>query len=295
MSNASSQATYFTYRGLSAALNMVPRVATGPLATASGLAMSELWRSKRPLVRRNMRRALGPDASDALVDRTVTKAFESYARYWVESSRLAAMSERRFNEVWSIEGFDGCREAMDKGQGVILALPHLGNWEYGGRWLATVGAPMTTVAETLEPPELFKWFVAQRERLGLTILPPSAETSAILSRTLREGKLIGLVADRDLTGSGVEVDFFGETTTLPAGPATLAIRTGAVLFSCAVYDVGDGHYHGHINPPIDCRREGGLREDVTRITRALTRELEDLIRRAPEQWHMFQANWPADR
>lgn len=294
---ATGRTTYLTYRGLSAALELIPRPLAPMVATIGGLTMSRVWRSKRPLLRRNLRRVLGPDVSTATIEHYVTRAFDSYAHYWVEASRLGSLPESQFNRVWSIEGFEHAERAMAEGRGVILALPHLGNWEYGGRWLATVGAPMTTVAEAIEPPELFEWFVAQRERIGLTILAPGAETSAVLIKTLREGRLIGLVADRDLSGTGVEVEFFGETTTLPAGAATLALRTGADLMSCAVYDTGAGRHHAQINAPIDCSRSvgGRLREDIARITQALAHELEALIRRAPEQWHMFQANWPRDR
>jgi phosphatidylinositol dimannoside acyltransferase len=107
--------------------------------------------------------------------------------------------------------------------------------------------------------------------------------------------LVGLVADRDLVGNGIEVEFFGETTTLPAGPAVLALRSGAALMPSAVFQHPNRRCHGVIRPPIDCTRQGRFREDVTRITRQLAVEMEDLIRRAPEQWHMFQANWPSDR
>jgi phosphatidylinositol dimannoside acyltransferase len=297
LATAAGRTTYLTYRGLSAAIDLIPRPLAPLAATIGGVTMSHVWRSKRPLLRRNLRRVLGPEVSAATIEHYVTRAFDSYAHYWVEAARLGSIPDDRFQRLWSIDGFEHAERAMAEGRGVILALPHLGNWEYGGRWLATAGAPMTTVAEAIEPPELFEWFVAQRERIGLTILPPGPVTSAVLVRTLREGRLIGLLADRDLFGTGIEIEFFGEKTTLPAGAATLALRTGADLLSCAVYDTGGGRHHGHINAPLDCSRSGRgrLREDIARITQALAHELEVLIRRAPEQWHMFQANWPSDR
>ncbi len=289
------QVTYLTYRGLAAALQGLPSPSAPLAAAAAGRMMSEVWRSKRPLLRSNLRRVLGPDVGEAELERMVLRAFDSYARYWIEAARLPAMSDREFERRWSAEGGENIAEAMAAGRGVILALPHLGNWEYGGRWLASKGWPMTTVAEVLEPPELFAWFVEQRAKLGLNIIGLGEGTTATLSRVLREGKLIGLLADRDLTGNGVEVEFFGETTTLPGGPATLALRTGAALMPCAVFELGGGRHCGVINRPIDCTRQGRLREDVERLTRRLAAELEVLIRRAPEQWHMFQPNWPSDR
>jgi KDO2-lipid IV(A) lauroyltransferase len=154
---------------------------------------------------------------------------------------------------------------------------------------------MTTVAEPLEPPELFEWFRSQREALGLTIHTLGADTPGRLSATLRAGRLVGLVADRDLVGNGVEVEFFGEVTTLPGGPALLALRTGAPLFPCAVYQRPGGKGHGVIRPPLEIERSGSLRSDVGRLTQMLAAEFEDLIGTAPEQWHMFQPNWPSDK
>ena len=289
------RATYLTYRGLAGALQFLPRPVASWIATAAGLIMLQLWKGKRPLLRRNLRRVLGPDASDATIERYVQRSFDSYAHYWVEAARVASIDDRPFGERWSAEGVEPLQAAVAEGRGVILALPHLGNWEYGGRWLGENGLAMTAVAEPIEPPELFEWFVHQRERLGLTILPLRRDTGATLVRVLREGKVVGLLADRDLAGDGVEVEFFGERTTLPAGPATLALRTGALLATCAVYHYPGDWHHGLINPPIDCTRTGRLRADVTRVTEQVARELEVLIRRAPEQWHMFQPNWPSDR
>jgi KDO2-lipid IV(A) lauroyltransferase len=154
---------------------------------------------------------------------------------------------------------------------------------------------MTAVAEPVDPPELYDWFVSQRQRLGLTIVPLGDAGGALL-RTLRGGGLVGLLCDRDIVGNGVEVEFFGERTTLPAGPATLALRTGAALLPAAVYGGPGRRYHtGVILPPVEAVRTGRLRADVTRLTQQVARDLESLIRRAPDQWYLFQPNWPSDR
>ena len=183
--------------------------------------MSEIWRSKRPLIRANLRRVLGPQVDEATLERIVAKAFDSYAHYWVEASRVGALRSDQIETRFSVEGFERFREHMARGRGVVLALPHVGSWEYGGRWLAQQGYPMTTVGELLEPPELFDWFTSQRAELGLTVLPPGPDTTVRLLDTLRSGRVVGLLADRDLAGNGVEVEFFGEKTTLPGGPALL--------------------------------------------------------------------------
>ncbi len=173
----------------------------------------------------------------------------------------------------------------------MLALPHLGCWEVGGRWIAREGFPLTTVVEPVNPPELFEWFVAAREAIGIRVLRLGPGAAAELLATLRRGGPVALLADRDLTGDGVEVQFFGERTTLPAGPAVLALRTGAPLLPCAVFHLRGGGHRGLILPAIDTHREGRLGADVARVIQLLAADLERLIRRAPSQWHVFQPRW----
>jgi KDO2-lipid IV(A) lauroyltransferase len=179
---------------------------------------------------------------------------------------------------------------------VILALPHLGLWEWAAFWLTAVnGYRLTAVAEPVEPPELAEWFVGLRRDLGMNIITLGPDAGGQVARALRDGEILALLCDRDIGGGGVEVEFFGERTTLPAGPATLALRSGAPLIPCAVYRDPDGRHRGVARTPIDTTRQGKLREDVARITQELAHELEVLIRRAPEQWHLLQPNWPSDR
>ena len=295
MATPDQWARYLTYRGLAAALQVPPRPIAGALATAAGFTISEVWRDKRPLVSSNLRRVLGPEVDDAVIRRLVTKAFSSYAHYWVESARVVGLRSDQIESTFSIEGFERFRLEMARGHGVVIVLPHVGSWEYGGRWLAQQGYPMTTVGELLEPPELFDWFTSQRATLGLTVLPPGPGTTVRLLDTLRAGRVVGLLADRDLVGNGVEVELFGERTTRPAGPALLALRSGAPLMTCAIYQRPRGLYHAVLQPPLDSTRTGRMRQDVQRLTEEMARSLEGLIRLAPEQWHLFQPNWASDR
>jgi KDO2-lipid IV(A) lauroyltransferase len=191
------------------------------------------------------------------------------------------------------EGLEHVLAAREAGTGAIIALPHLGGWEFGGAWLATQGHPITVVVEPLEPAEVFEWFVSFREALGMTVVPLGPKAGGEVMKALRDNHLVGLLCDRDIAGGGVEVEFFGERTTLPAGPITLALRTGAPVLPTAVYYDGTAH-HGVVRPPIDLTRQGALRDDVARLTQVLAHELEVLIRRAPDQWHVFQPNWPSD-
>ena len=170
---------------------------------------------------------------------------------------------------------------MARGRGVVIVLPHVGSWEYGGRWLAQQGYPMTTVGEMLEPPELFEWFTSQRRALGLTVLPPGPGTTVRLLDTLRAGRVVGLLADRDLAGNGVEVEFFGEKTTLPAGPALLALRSGAPLMTCAIYQRPQGATTPCCRRPSTRPAPGACATTCSASPRTWRCSLEDLIRPPP--------------
>jgi KDO2-lipid IV(A) lauroyltransferase len=228
--------------------------------------------------------------------RAVVETFVSYARYYVESFRLPGTPPEVLDAGIRYDGWQEILTARDqKGTGAIVALPHLGPWEWAGFWAATVlKEPISVVVEALEPHDLYEWFRELRESFGLHViaLGPSAGTQVL--EALRQNHILVLLSDRDIGGGGVEVEFLGERTTLPAGPATLALRTGAPLFPSAVYAEGD-HRVGIIRPALDTARRGKLRDDVERVTQDLADELGVLIRRAPEQWHLLQPNWPSDR
>ena len=208
------------------------------------------------------------------------RSFLNYARYWCEGARLPHVAPDVVADRMMVEsGYEHLVRGMAAGTGVIMALPHVGSWEWGGAWLALQGYPMTSVAEPLEPPEMYEWFVEQREAMGLRIIPLGADAGPYLLRTLRQGGLVGLLCDRDIAGNGVAVEFFGERTTMPAGPATLALRTGAPLLPTVVYS-GPGKDHtAVIGPPVDLTRTGRLRVDIARVTQQVAREFETFIRR----------------
>ncbi|HXZ61548.1 MAG TPA: phosphatidylinositol mannoside acyltransferase [Acidimicrobiales bacterium] len=294
-------AHYWTYRGLGTAMSHIPE----PLAqgVARGVARVMAWRGGRALSmnERHMRRVLasecppGVEPDPALVRRWSRRSFDAYARYWVDGARLPSESEAGVYARFELEqGRERLDAAMAEGRGIVMALPHMGSWEWGGYWLALEGMPMTAVVERLHPERLFEWFVEQRAAMGLTAVPLGEGSGMALLHALKANGVAGLVSDRDLVGNGVEVEFFGERTTFPAGAATLAIRAGAPLIPVVVYSgPGNGHT-GVVHAPIDTTRRGPLREDVARITQDLARTFEHDIRSRPEQWHLFQANWPGD-
>ncbi len=236
----------------------------------------------------------GAGPSPAETRRAARAALASYVRYWLESLGLPATPGAKIDARFTIDGLEHLRGAIDAGRGAVLALPHVGSWDVGGAWLVRQGFPLTVVVEKLEPVEIFQWFRDLRQAIGLTVIPLDDGAGAAVMRTLRANQAVALLCDRDIAGGGTEVEFFGERTTLPGGPATLCLRTGAALLPTAVYFDGRGH-HALIQPPVPVAREGRIREDVSRITQALAHRLEALIRLAPEQWHLFQPNWPSDR
>jgi len=246
------------------------------------------------LVARHLRRA-DPMLEGKALDRAVDATFDSYARYWIDSFRLPQLSPEQVDFGFAVEHFARISDALAAGKGAILVLPHLGGWEWAGFWLTRVmKIPVTVVVEPLEPPALFDFFAEFRRELGMNIVPLGPDAGREILSALAANHIVCLLADRDIVGDGIELDFFGERTTIPAGPATLALRTGAALLPCAVYF---DDYSGHravVEPPILTVREGRLRDDVRRITIELAGRLESLIRQAPTQWHLQQPNWPSD-
>lgn len=283
-----------TYRTGSLIARLLPESLAGGLAGAFGTGVGLINPPRRAMIERHLRR-VNPTWSRQRVRAAMHEAFESYARYWVESFRLPSLSAETVAAGIYVDGYEQLVAARRDGKGAILALPHLGGWEWAGRWLADVGNPVTVVVERIEPPELFDWFADLRAKLGMTVVALGPEAGRATLQALKRNEIVCLLSDRNIGPGGVEVEFFGERTKLPAGPATLSLRTGAPLFPVAVYftDERNGH-RGLVRPPIPAERRGSLREDVARVTQALAAELEHVIRRAPEQWHLFQPNWPSD-
>ncbi len=231
--------------------------------------------------------SLSSDA--ALLARFVDRAFASYGQYWAEGAKLPALRQGVIDDRFAIsEGMEHLVAARESRQGLVVALPHVGSWEWGGSFLNSLGLGMTAIAEELEPPALFEWFKKKRESIGIRIEPLNEHAGTVMLEVLRGGGVVGLLCDRDLQGNGVEVDFFGERVTMPAGPATLALRSGATLLVAACYSGPGRDHHAVVTAPIDTTRYGKLRADVSRVTQLIAHELEGLIARAPEQWHVLQ-------
>jgi KDO2-lipid IV(A) lauroyltransferase len=265
-----------------------------PLAFALGRVGGRLYhrldRGRREALEANLAQVLGPQTSRRQLQRTVRRGFVSYGRYWVEAFRLEDLTAADIRRRLRIEGREHIDAALAAGRGAIFASPHIGNWDAGGAWLAASGYPATAVVERLRPAELFERFAAYRRALGLELVPldDGSETLRGMIRALRAGRLACLVCDRDLTGGGLEVRLFGARATMPGGPASIALKTGAPLLPCSVYhDRRPGRWRAVVHPPLRPEPSGDTRRDTLALTQRLATEFEALIAAAPEQWHVL--------
>ncbi|NCY15649.1 MAG: phosphatidylinositol mannoside acyltransferase [Actinobacteria bacterium] len=268
-------------------------LADGVANTLSRLAAT-VSKERRMMVSRHLRR-VRPELEGRALRRAVDATFASYARYWVESFRLPKITPAEVDAGIIVEDFHHITDAIEAGTGVVLVLPHLGGWEWAGFWLTTVRQiPTTVVVEAVEPPALFEFFASFRRELGMNIVPLGPSSGTEILRALGNNHVVCLLADRDITGDGIELEMFGELTSIPAGPAMVALRTGAPLITAAVYFEGEHGHRAIVQPPLPAHREGRLRDDVARVTGEMAARLEGLIRRAPDQWHLQQPNWSSD-
>ncbi|MBA3741911.1 phosphatidylinositol mannoside acyltransferase [Sporichthya sp.] len=272
------------------------RLARAGFRQAADLAWRKRGRSVVQL-ERNLARVLGVEPTDPAVRELSREAMRSYLRYWSEAFRMPTWGSADVFARIRVEGEESLRAEYALGVGVVLALPHMANWDHAGAWVAAAGMPFTTVAEKLDPPELFEAFVAYRKGLGMEVLALDKDSGvaaiATLARRLRDGKLIALVADRDLTDAGLEVEFFGHPAKMPGGPAALSVSTGAGLIPVTQWYHED-HMHLRIHPKIHQPTHGSRQARIASMTQSLAGVFEAAIRANPADWHMLQRLWSDD-
>jgi phosphatidylinositol dimannoside acyltransferase len=276
-------------------IRTLPKAAVWPAFRA---AADRAARRRGPGTQRlaqNLRRVVGPEVSAEDLDALVREGLRSYARYWMEAFRLPSMSRQQVLAEMHMEGRQHLADAIDAGKGVVIALPHAGNWDFAGAWVCANGWGLTTVNERLKPESVYKKFVAYRESLGMQIVPATGGDRPpieVLVDALAANRVVPLLADRDLSTRGVQVDFFGAKTRMPAGPALLAIRTGAPLVTVSLWYEG-ATPHGSIDEPLPIPdpATGALDERVKRLTQTVADRLADGIAKHPADWHMLQRLW----
>ncbi|MFE9425411.1 phosphatidylinositol mannoside acyltransferase [Kitasatospora sp. NPDC006697] len=278
----------------------VLKVMPEPMARGLGTLVADFtWRRQGKGVRQleaNLAR-VRPRASYLELRELSRAGMRSYLRYWMEAFRLPAWDDRRISGALRVEGREHLEAAMAAGRGTVLALPHMGNWDLAGAWVVRhCGYPFTTVAERLKPEALFERFVAYREGLGMEVLALTGSDLSViatLAQRLRAGKLVCLVGDRDLSEAGVPVEFFGEATRMPAGPAALAQRTGAALLPVSLWYEGEV-MGARIHPPVEVPAEVDKKTAKALMTQAMADIWAAEIDRHPQDWHMLQKFWIAD-
>ena len=273
-------------------VGLLPHSAVIWLGSLVGRVWYSLDGGRRRMATRHMERVLGSGSDVAGASESVMK---SYGRYFAEALWVRAQRIPGLMEKTSVEGLDLVVAARDEGNGMVFSVPHLGNWEVAAPVAAKVGIPVVAVAEDLPNSRITDWFTSMRNDIGIEIVLATGRVEVMrqLEAAIADNKAVALLADRDLNGKGVEVEFFGENTTMPAGPAALAVKTGAPLFPVAAYFDGDGH-HVVVRPAIEVP-EGKRSDQVKKMTQSMAGEFENLILAAPDQWHLVVPNWPSDR
>ncbi len=245
-------------------------------------------------LRRNLRQVVGPDVPEAELDALVRAGLRSYARYWMEAFRLPSQTRAQFLRDFRVVQDDELHKVMADGKGVILALPHTGNWDAAAAWLVSQGYKLVVVAERLKPEGVFEQFVAYREKLGMEVIPLTGGQRApldVLAEKTQQGYAVALLADRDLSRRGIEVEFFGGRTRMPAGPALLALRTGAPLYAVDLFYTDDQAVASITRITMPAPEEGALDVRVKLVTQKLADAFAAGIAAHPQDWHMLQKLW----
>lgn len=237
-----------------------------------------------------------PELSHRELEALVREGMRSYLRYYCEAFRLQGMTPAQIERQFRIVGDDAVREELATGSGVVVFVAHMGNWDLAGAWSSTGLAPVTTVAERLEPEEVFRDFLAFRQALGMTILPLTGAGDPFvgLKQAVARGDFVALVSDRDLTRNGVEVDLCGHRARVAKGPAVLALLTKAPLHAATLHYEPDrsvpGGYRSvcEISPPIPMPQEGTSAEKVASLIQSCADILSVAIREHTQDWHMLQ-------
>jgi KDO2-lipid IV(A) lauroyltransferase len=231
-----------------------------------------------------------PEYSPQKLEELTKLGMRSYLRYWFDTFRLSKWSKNRIISTTQVIRENLLRDPIQSKQGCIVALPHAGNWDHAAAYFCSTGITLTAVVEKLKPEAIFKKFLAYRESIGIEAISHKEKTIPILTQRLQDGKLIALVADRDMSRNGVEVNFFGKTSKMPSGPAILAIKTGAPLITAYVRYTPDG-IQIIFDETIKPTNSGNEEDQIKIITQSIADNFAKHIKEYPVDWHMLQRIW----
>jgi phosphatidylinositol dimannoside acyltransferase len=268
-----------------------PRLAYALCDALGDIAYRALPRQRRA-VRSNLARVLGERSRN--LDRRVQQVFRSGAKYYYDTFKVASLTDAELMRLAPVSGWDNLDRALEAGKGALLATAHLGSPGLVSHSLSVRGYSVTVPAEPVRPKRLFDLMCRVRGSRGNRLIPVGPGTTRELTDALRRNEVVGILVDRDVQKTGVTVDLFGAPVPLPAGPVTLALRTGAALVPAFTFRTRDGRLEGRIGEPVEIERTGSLREDVRRNTQKVAALLEEAVRRCPEQWVVFEPMWPAE-
>lgn len=238
--------------------------------------------------RKNLER-VNPGLSESQMQSLLDEGMASYMRYWCDTFRFPNWDKERINSTVTVTREELLLNGIKSGRGVIVSLPHAGNWDHAGAYFCLKGIHLVTVAERLKPERLFNEFLRYREAMGMEVLALDSRSIVTLAQRLREGHLIALVADRDLSKSGIDVQFFGKPARMPAGPAVLALKTNAIFLTAFVNYTERGI---HITfDEITIPESGTQEEKVSMLVQKSADNFEQGIRKHPQDWHMLQRIW----
>ncbi len=284
---------FLVYRMFIGVLGALPEPAMRKIGEWLGIAAWYVAPQRRRLVQRHLRRVLGEDED---VGQRSKVMFARYGRYWAEVFWLRPNRKQEIVAHSEIVNEEALHRSKAAGKGIILVLPHMGNWEVAGAVAESIGIPVLAAAEDLPNPLITEWFVKIRNMVGIDIvlIGKGLRATGALARRLKEGGTVALLSDRDLSGRGVPVTFFGEETTMPAGPVALADRTGAAIHVVGSY-FKDGRGPRYVvADPLQILDSEDRDERIAHGVQVFAEVLEGMIRTAPEDWHLFVPNWPSD-
>ncbi len=285
---------YLGVRAASGFMHVWPLAAAKKLGSAAGLLAYLLLPARRRMAGRHARRT-GLEASVGSRSAAVRKMFASYGQYWGESLWAGPRNVRKVADRFQIEGLDRILDAVEDGRGVVVVLPHVGNWEMAGVAVWGLDLEVVAVAENLANSHIRDWFSRVRALSRINVVFARKGLITDLQKMLNSRTAVCLPADRDLSGRGVPVRFFGEETTLPAGPLLLGIRSGRPVIPVTVYSRRKSGYRVVVKPALEIPTRGSLTQRLRRGAQRMAEAFEELILAAPEQWHLLQPNWPSDR
>jgi KDO2-lipid IV(A) lauroyltransferase len=239
-------------------------------------------------LRSNLQRTK-PNMTELDLDLLLIDAMRSYMRYWCDTFRFPDWSPERVRETVSVTNEHLLLDAISAKTGVIVTLPHAGNWDHAGAYFCGKGINLVTVAEHLKPEKLFLKFLSYRQAMGMEVLPLDGRVLGTLEQRLRQGALVALIADRDLSRSGIAVTFFGAPSRMPPGPAILALKTDAPLITAFVSYTETG-IHIDFNK-VSLPASGSDEEKISHIVQDMAQQFEVGIAAHPEDWHMLQRIW----